>query len=427
MRSIRKSGITALTAAIALSIGAIPAAFTASSILADGGGTTLLTPASTSVGTLTLATTPEIGRLTYGGMSQEFTSGLHCEVQPSPGGDDLLDISGSVQSGSTAEAGFKGGQIGVFEYQDANSSQCFRVDEGSFTTHEVLTLALGADLTSSFNTRATSATLKFLKQQSGDLTVTARFYSGTGEVRGTGQTVKSPKSQKSGSIFQMNVLEGAGFDRVTLEASGGSFSLVGPSTFALISDADALFCNPTNPNIPAGGSSSYTEGVTTVNYLGNADGSNSCFGVQLTSGGQEYQWLKPLTVSPDAQFTFIQHWSQPTPDSPDYSLNKAYINFELQFPAEDPEADPIPSEDHEMRFCPDVLYNTDGSLGLVTDTAKLKTLTDMEPDVAGVPGSIGTQFACIDKYARTTSITNGVNGLKVTDKIFLIGDAKFSM
>jgi hypothetical protein len=230
-----------------------------------------------------------------------------------------------------------------------------------------------------------------------------------------------PKT-KSGTQFTTVLTPSSVTSGFKLKSTSGSFSVV-KATFDLVSQRDATFCPPGT----TGGQSTYTEGTTTVNYLGNADSSNSCFGIQLTSGDRSYQWLKPLTVSPDAQFTFRQDWTiaAPFPSSPDYSLPKAYVNFEILYPGTTATAPPIPSVDHEMAFCPAWMYGSDGSIALVTDAvglAKLKAL-DMESDVAGVPGSIGTQFACINKFKRTTEIKT--TGLLVKDTIYLIGDANF--
>ena len=106
-------------------------------------------------------------------------------------------------------------------------------------------------------------------------------------------------------------------------------------------------------------------------------------------------------------------------------MPKAFVNFEILYPATATKP-ATASEDHELLFCPEWMYAADGSIPLVTDKAKLALLKalDMEyPDVDGVPGSIGTQFACINKFRRTTQITAA--GLLVTDSIFLSGDANF--
>lgn len=431
MRSIRKSGSTALTAAIALSLGTVPVALAVPGLLSGGSATTVspmtaLTPGAISAGQVVLTTTANQGTVTGNGKTQAFTGGQQCEVTPLDS-VHLLDITGSIGklpdgSSQTGTPGFRDGDLGVFEpaapaSDPNNASQCFRVDSGSFTDTESLTLALGddpgfTDVGGPVLAEKVTVDL-YAKTQTG--TVEVSTLDSAGAVITT-TTYDWPKTKPGSRITVVPAqTPGTTFDGIRVTASTGSFSLRG-ATFDLVSLADARFCNPGNP---AGGESTYAEGTTSVNYLGNADSSNSCFAVELTSGDRSYQWLKPLTVSPDAQFTFTQVWSLPTPATPDYSLPKAYINFEL----------PGGSPDREMLFCPDWLYDSSGSLALVTDGATLDRLKsqDMEPDAAGVAGSVGTQFACIDKKSRTTAITGGTDGLKVTDKIFLIGDAKFSM
>ncbi len=140
MRTLKKSGVTALTAGIALAIGAVPVAFVAPAIVASGAPATTIgvgaTPAD-GAGTLTLETTSDEGTVTWSEsdeLGQSFTGGQFCEIIEAGGSDDLLGLSGTVGAGEDERdgvAGFRGGDIGVFEFD--NASQCFRVDAGSFT------------------------------------------------------------------------------------------------------------------------------------------------------------------------------------------------------------------------------------------------------------------------------------------------------
>ena len=466
MRSIKKSGITALTAAIALSLGAVPVALTVPSIVASGEGSTSVTPATAltpgaiDAGTVELKTTSTKGIITYKTDTQEFTGGQQCEVTPIASTANLLTITGSVgpsQTG-TARAGFRDGDIGVFETTTSspdNASQCFRVDAGSTTTEESLTLELPADGPYSdqpFSERllAESATVDAFTGNSRNGSIQI-FLKDEG-----GEWVQQPAlatwtNKRAGSQISIPVLTGGLFAGVRLTAKSGSFSVRG-AKINLVSQADALFCNPGNANL--NGTYETSDGATAVNYLGNADETNSCFGVKLTGGDRDYQWLKPLTVNQDAQFVFDQTWTiDPAPTVPDYGLNKAYINFELKLPVLDANGDPtvgedgkpvtVDSEDHELLFCPDWLYpegDPANELALITDDALLADGTtkvldaladlDMEEDVDGVDGSQGTQFSCIDKKSRLTSFeigtgTDGEDVLKVIDKIFLIGDAAY--
>jgi hypothetical protein len=103
MRSIRKSGITALTAAIALSLGAVPVALTVPSIVASEEAVTVVTPATDltpgaiSAGKVSLSTTSSKGTVTFKGMTQEFTGGQQCEVTPIAGGSRLLSSAMSIR------------------------------------------------------------------------------------------------------------------------------------------------------------------------------------------------------------------------------------------------------------------------------------------------------------------------------------------
>ncbi len=433
MSTLPRRTATAITAAAAVAIGVLPVWVTAASLISGGDAPMSLTPAATSAGQVVLSTTSDSGSVTWRDDLQQFIGGQQCEILPADGTDPILAITGSISGPDgtirSAAAGFRDGDMGVFEISDSGSSpnnaaQCFRVDAGSFTDFEALTLALDpsgdfSDAPFSDRLLAEVATVDVRAQsQSGTLEVTFLDASGAAiDVDSTpyAETYAWGPKTKSGSVIPVSALDlpgGGLFSGIRLTATAGSFSLRG-ATLDLVSQSDATFCNPGNP---AGGTSTYTDGTTTVGYLGNGDESDSCFAVSLTSGDQQFQFLKPLDVSTDAQFVFDQLWTLERPETPDYALPKAYINFELD----------ASSADHEMLFCPSWLY-TDGALELVTDATTLAQLAalDMEPDVAGIPGSLGTQFACIDPGSRRTWIAP--DGLKVEDRIFLIGDAKMSM
>ena len=141
MRTLRKTGVTALTAGIALALGFTPAVIVAGGATSGDGDMTTLAPAASPAGTLTLSTTSEKGLVTWNGQRQEFAESKQCEIAVSGDSANLLDISGSVGD-DPGTAGFRGGSIGVFEFTDgsgpSNASQCFRVDADSTTPSEEL-------------------------------------------------------------------------------------------------------------------------------------------------------------------------------------------------------------------------------------------------------------------------------------------------
>ena len=437
MNTVRRRGATALTAAIALALGGIPAAFTTSSILAAGEGTTTLDAGAVDVESMVFKANGSQGAVTWNGITETFTGGQQCEIIWAGGAPTLMELSGSTRDGSPAVAGFRDGQIGVFEPSGdgtpTNASQCFRIDSDSFELSEVLTVGLGSNpaLLESFgNTQspilATSADVRYkINSQRGAFTFGAGT---TTQKEEWGNTGKRPKpGTEFTATFAMP--ENSNFSSLTLASESGSFSVV-EVILHLESQRDATICNEGN----LAGPYQYRDGTTTVSYLGDADGTDSCFGVKLTSGGREYTWLKPLTVSPDAQFVFEQTWTLDSPPTPAFTLPVATIDFELELPDPDGEGT-IPSGEEPLLFCPDFLYpegDPARELALITDADTLEALDeeyDMVDDVPGVDGSQGTQFSCIDKKSRTTRIelptSDDPGGLKVEDKIFLIGDAKY--
>jgi len=417
MRNFRKSGVTALTAGIALAIGAVPVAFVAPAIVAGGQTSTIgagATPVATA-GTLTLATTSDRGTVTWSEsdeLGQSFTGGQFCEISEAGGSDDLLVLSGTVGAGEDERdgvAGFRGGDIGVFEFE--NASQCFRVDAGSFTTTETLSLKLGGDLSDGVgNLLAESATVELAKQP-GSLAVTWTALL-DGKPVGSDEWA-SPKRGNETAVATTQIAPAGAFDEVHLTATSGSFSLRGAS-FDLVSLADATFCDPgtVNDGSVPGAVNTLTEDNTTVTYIGNVTGTASCFGVRLTSGADDIQFLKPLDVARDAQFIFDTDWTLDTLEggwTPDVALPAIFIDFELR--------DVV--AEHELPFCDARLFDDGGNLVGTAGEDVPPWLAALDMETANIPGAEGTQYACIGSRDVSALADN-----TVTDQIYLIGDAR---
>ena len=410
MRTLRKTGVTALTAGIALALGFTPAVIVAGGAMSGDGDTMTLAPAASPAGTLTLSTTSEKGIVTWNGQRQEFAESKQCEIAVSGDSANLLDISGSVGE-DPGTAGFRGGSIGVFEFTDgsgpSNASQCFRVDADSTTPSEDLTLALGGDVQDDpFNVIAVSGTVTAIAQSRG----------GTLGVTLLGPDGDVPlddvvwRNTKSGNRITIPPVSGT-FTGVQLKAKSGSFSVTG-ATFDLESDADTF--------LACGGTYFDEEAGFGVEYAGSIDETCDGFAVRLGTDGAKKTFTKPLTEGTlGAQLIFTIPWD--TVDAIDANtLPAAKIDFE------------IGTGYRDMGFCPDYLFDSSGDLAALAPSdpniADLRT-RDWELDVASIPGSIGIQFACIgDRSAHASkSVGNPGFDLDITDTIYVIGDARMRL
>ena len=228
-----------------------------------------------------------------------------------------------------------------------------------------------------------------LKQQSGTVTVTAKLHDGSSEPPRT-VSVVSPKSAKAGTKFVLNVAAGANFDRVTLEAAGGAFSLIGPSTFHLVSEAEYRMSCKTGENSITEQAGTTTE--TTITYTGNADGTDCTkgFGVRLdTDDPSGFTFLKPTTVAPTAQFIVNRDWSIPLPETGFAQVPATLVDF-----ANTEEL----TDDVAIDWCPGTLY-TDGKL-------------------TGVNPTPTAPYACV----LTQSAEARGDNLIVSEEIYLYGD-----
>lgn len=436
MRSLKSSGFTALWAALAVAAASVPFSGLTSGVgaVAPQAATmaTVTTAASApvSAGTLTLSTTKKAGVVAWDDLRQEFKSGGlgQCQLTPVAGSPALLDLVGYIGSLSSS-AGFKNGEIGVYEFKKQNAppwnaSKCSEVDDGSFTSSETLGVHLGSDAADAFGALvATSATVQLVSHsKKGSLVAT--LVDAEGNAVGT----RSISWSKKGAINTGGAFTGE-FSGILLKVTKGSFSLTG-AAFEVASAADAFFCT-------GEGEDSFTndEGVT-VTYIGNADGS-PCegFGIRLGRDGEAQVWfIKPLDVNPEAQFIFTVPWDTIALSSPSdplplgSTLPPAYIDFEVP--------EPNGPTEHEMPYCPDYLFDDTGALvgmpdalssGYPAARADLQS-RDMEPDISGVLQTVGTQFACIgDRSAEIAKASGSGYDATITDLIYLVGDARMLM
>lgn len=392
MRSNRRVGVLALAASLALAAATVPAVVPAAADTVKG-----------PVGQLVL-TTGAVDAVTYGADTQSLSTTGTCDLAST--GKDLLTFKG-LQGSTVRKVGFKDDSIGVIE--TSTTSLCNKVDVISFTSTETLEVKLGADL--KFGGQPVAAS-------SATLDVEVRSFLGSkARIQATATLAGNPVPVGTFELQQgstaCNVSDNGNckwtitptglFDTLQLKVLKGSFSLEGgadagtsPTTFDLVSDVNKVFtCAP---------GTTLVDGTTTVEYIGSVQaGQCVAFGAKLTVKDTEVQFLKPLDVDPTAQFVVDVDWKLPGAASPSTTLPPAFVDFEVGTPNET-----------ELLFCPDYVYKSDGSLGITN----LDLLTeDYEPDLKN------KQFACISTRSATVSGSE----VTISDKIFLIGDAKMRL
>jgi hypothetical protein len=430
MRSIRRSGVTALTAAIALSIGVIPVAVTVPSMVASEEGSTTLTPADQplgAAGTLTLATVPggRTGTVTYVNGASTSTQNLQvpskgCTISTQP---TLLSFVG-LMNGSAAPGGvgFDGNSIGVAEKASGAGTSCAQVDSvGS----ESLTLKLGSSLPA--GTLMSGATLDLEFKQGAAVTGTA--YRGTNPTPvGTwvktcndGTADSGPDSKYGDNCTRYFGADNADvyFDRLVLSitpGSSGAFGVEGGADWtdpdnhrSVITLVSTIDCN-TSVTLPGSG----TTPTVKATRLDNATTGSACspFLYTFTNGDQKAEFVKPGTDQPDAQFLFDFTW---TIDP----ANTSHPNEPLVAPTTADFDGAGGNDPVKLVWCPDLVKNDKGYL--VVSNPKDK------PDQApGFPTVDTTQFACIVSQQTTlmsgTATTADDDKVLVKELIYVYGD-----
>ncbi len=350
--------------------------------------------------------TGAVDRVEYGTKQQALATSGTCDLTSS--GPSLLQFTGLLGT-TQKKVGLRSDSIGVIE--SSLTALCNRVDVISLSSTETLELKLGSAMTNFAGKKllATRASLDVEVQSwLGSKAKIQAIAKLGGATVGTFELTQGAKVA-DGSNVRFDIKPTGRFDSLSLKAVKGSFSLEGgadagtsPTTFDIVSEVDAVLDCTTG--------STYTEGNATVRHLGNADGSAcSSFGVTVTAGDTSISFLKPLDVAPTAQFIFDIDWRLPAPSGPGITLPNPKIDFEV----------PGGAGEKPMPFCPSYLYDGSGALVGAVEPSDLTALQglDMEPIQAGA------QFACVG--ARTAKVAAG--GATISDKIFLIGDARMRL
>ena len=453
MRSIRKSGVTALTAAIALSLGAIPVALTVPSLVASGETPSIAPASAPTQPKLVLTTTADNQgsvKLYDGagdpvGAAQTLTAS-GCALQSN--GSKFLSFAGMVKA-TAKPSGFLKGSIGVAEKTSGVS--CGRADSPS----EMLTLALDSGVIGSLGKPmlATAATLDV------DLKGGARIKavaSGGGETLNfelqSGSSV-NPADAANPSVRQctagsdsgpdsgandncdwtIRLPEGKYFKKLELTAVAGSFALSGGadygtasapshvSTIELFDDVDGVLACADNPDTPDVDESlsilrDFDTGKTRVQIrrIGNADPAETCkllpYTLDNNATKAEALYYKPLDKEKSAQFIVDLTWQfdvtkYPTPAD----LPATTIDFELKKADGTPALGPV-----KMGWCPDPLFTATGQFNGVSSPS---TLTDMvDNDTTNTK-----QYACFG--TREARLVEGKTYYELHEEVYLLGDA----
>jgi hypothetical protein len=460
MNTVRRRGATALTAAIALALGGIPAAFTTSSILAAGEGTTTLESAEaggsayvdagwlavqtgatnrTTFTKTSLPTTTEVENL-YGVSSGPNGCLLSTSSTKLVQDESLLTISGHAPGSTKPDAAsLANGSIGAAEKKSGTS--CSEVD----SPDETLTLALNPAQVKGHTGPmvASSASLDLDLKGSVQLLATASLRgqpAGTFELNGPGFTgtniagatlflCPATTAADSGSdsgpndncrwpISDPSWLPDGGddhyFDTLVITTLSGSFSLeggadgvvepappapfpAGSSVFELAEQYESVInCGETVEELAIEAG----EPNIKVTRLGEGSEADCDVSVPYTLSNffQKAQFLKPLDAALQAEFRVEITWTAPAGTGP-ADLDATTIDFE-EGEGEKP-----------MAWCPAPAYDADGLL-----TGIAGTISDMS-------GLDGTQFSCLATREASVERLGGVDTVTADEQIYLLGDA----
>ena len=464
MNTLRNRAITAVTAVAALAIGVVPAAFTATSILASG------EEATTSVAPAASLDTPPRLVLETGASNRVFLDsnrdGLLNSGESAQGlaGDPrtcllvsderLLAFKGSFtgQRGSADPASFAVGSLGVAEKKTGTS--CYQVDTPS---GDALTLSPGADLAGSYLFDSAALDLD-LKQSAAILATAFRDADGDGLLE-AGEVVRTYELQSGASVGRTSsadevfkeckvsadsgpdsgssdncrwpidsVGDGRVFDALVLKALVGSFSLEGgadgaPTGASVFELAYGELCVGDTRTLEATGTS---PGVT-VTRLGDAGTqTGECFVYRFEHAGQGAELTKRLEDSASAQFVFDFVWTVEADTTvnddavEDGLVNRTTVDFDGSGDGDGPT--PLSS-------CPDLTTTTVGGIAfpVVSNIALNDNAKDLAKDypIADDPATVGInedtkQFACI--VSQSIDPIPGTNNVEVTERIYAYGD-----
>jgi len=387
MDRLRKTRITAATAALALAVGGAVA------VVPAVAGDTPPPPLAKS-GTLTLDAGAHSVEFTDVGettptKTQDLGSGSGCIV---PASGDLLAFAGLV--GTTPKpVGLKGSTIGVNERV---SALCNLVDAVSKSGSETLTLTLAPGLKNFAGEPlfADSATVSlamgvktlYTWNKAAKVEVTA-YRAGAKVSEAVAENGDGcPAGYGDSCTLTITAPPDTYFDTLELKALQGAFGLQ-RATANLVSEVDAV--------LPCEVGSFITSGDTIVTYQGG--GNCDSFGVTLDTTDKTVTFLKPTSLGAGSKFVVSTDWSIDLP-SGDAQVPATQVDFTNT---------PDPGNDIRIGWCQGATYDDAGNLTDVT-----QGVVDIDEDTEGL------QYACVG----TQKAQAKGDQLKVQEQIFLVGD-----
>lgn len=374
------------------------------------------------------------------GPAQTLDKANQCGVDQGAASSRFLTLKGSTGGAFTESlASYASGSIGVKEKKSGTS--CSQVGSPS----ETLELSLGARLKAAYpQAMASSAYLDVELKQSARIEASAYLGTtlvGTFELQ-SGTTIGQPPLTAGAQPFVctgsadsgpdsgandncrwpiseptwLGADDGVNFDRLSLRAVNGSFSLEGGGDGTVLPTSpkpgteNASIIEVITDTITCGGETRLEEAdgdapAVRVYRLQNA-GTETCVAVPyvLAHGSGFAQFLKPLNTQTSAQFIWDLTWKDaPTPGSS--ALPEVTIDYETGASAQ-----------VQLGWCPNATY-TGGVFNGYT-AAQVATL----PDQDEYPG---TQYAClISRTAR--SVDADPDHVSVNEKVYVYGDARLS-
>ncbi len=392
MNTVSRRGVTALTAAAALAIGVIPAAFTTSSILAAGEGPTTLDAGTwVSAGSLELATTSNnrasITLVDASGTETVQTMSASNCVPLVSSGPSLLSFTGAGKAkGNSIGAQQVGLLKGSFGVQDKGTgTSCGQVDAVST---ESLTLSLGTDAVGVLGlpVLASSATLDVDVKGGARVVATASGPDGSSFQRILQSGSLLPGDANDPTVEPCQLKSDSGpdsgandncdwtiqapdadhyFTSLKLTASTGSFALSGGADYAtnpgahrssleLVEQVDGDLC--VGDAYPLDPSEDGTTPGVIVTRLGNADSTaGDCVPYRFTNGSQNAELLKPIDQEASAQFHFEFTWTVPADTS---ALNDTETDGLVRRTSVDFDGDGTADDETVIAGCPDLTTET---------------------------------------------------------------------